>query len=347
MAKKASSKKSSGKKVTRKRRRLNIDKARKKQRELEDRGGNEFHEIKEGWNFFLLLPPWSDDVDEIWKEVQQHQRLVCPRSTVGKPCIMCDEINKRMKRGDTEFADDNKLRSRAFFNAIRKEHIKEKSVENVKVLALPPTVFEAILEHITDEEMDISDPKAAVIVGIKRKGKGMRTRYPKVKFSDPVNVSKFITDEILENLWDLDALRYVQPASVKELRKAIRGAADDEEDDSSFGDEDLSGDEDELGEDDLGEEDGEGEEGEEGGEEEDELLSEPDDDSEEGGEDEGEDEGEEDGEDDLDDLMSELEDGEGEEEEEEKPRVRKADKKAGRKKAGAKGTKKKVRKVRR
>lgn len=310
----------SKKKAGSKKRRLNLAAARKKQKEMEERGGNEFHELKEGWNFFAILPPWDDDVDVLWKEVQQHGRLVCPEATVGKQCILCAEVRRRMKKGDTDFADEHRLRSRAFFNAIRKEHIKKKDPAGVKVLGVSSTVFEAILEQITDEEVDISDPKAAVIVAIKRKGKGIRTRYPKVKFSDPIDISKYITDDIMGALWDLDALRYAQPATTKELKKAIRGAADEDGDDEDF--DDLSSDEgtetsgdDEFGEDDLSsDEDG----GSEAEGEEDELLGEPED---------GEDpDGEEDPE--LEELMGD------DEEPEEKParRVRKASTKASGKK---------------
>ena len=214
---------------------LDLSKVKKKQEELENRNMSDFHEIKEGFNYFFIMPPWSDE-GVIWKEVQQHGTVgVCPKAAAKKACILCDEIKRRIRKGDTDFADNNKLRSRAFFNAIKKDDIKKCDPSCVKILALSPSIFEEVIAFITEEDTDISDPNAAVCLAIKRKGKAMRTRYT-IKFGVPVDISKYVTGSVIEGLYDLDSIRAVQPAGIKELRKAIRGAADDEDED---GEEDI------------------------------------------------------------------------------------------------------------
>lgn len=223
-----------------KRRRVSMDRVRNKKTELDNRSSTDFHELKDGWNYFYVLPPWSDDVEEIWKEVQQHGLLVCPRSVSDTTeCLLCSEIRKRLRKGDSDFADKHRLRTRAFFNAIRKDKIREKDQYNVKVLAVSSKTFEEIIDHMADEDIDISNPEAAVPVAINKKGKGLRTRY-KVRFGEPTDISKYLTDEVWEALHDLDTMRSSQPATVQDMRKAIRGAAD-EDDDGDFDDEELEG----------------------------------------------------------------------------------------------------------
>lgn len=164
-----------------KKRGLDMEAARKKQAELETRRPNtDFHQLKQGWNYFFILPPFGKS-NVIWKEVFRHGQYVCPKETAGKNCIMCKEIARRAKKGDSDFADKHKIQSRAFFNAIEKSEIKKKDPSCVKVLGVSSKTFSEIVEYITDEDRDISDPSAAIPVGIKRKGEGLQTRY-KIKF---------------------------------------------------------------------------------------------------------------------------------------------------------------------
>lgn len=213
-------------------RKLNIERAREKADELESRSDSEFHELKQGKNFFFIMLPWSDDVEVIWKEVQQHQMLVCPsKAADGKrKCILCEETRRRRKKGDSDFASNWRLRSRGLFNAIRKEHIKQKDPSNVKILGVSTTVFRDIIEHIIDNDLDISDPEAAIPVCIKKTGEKLKTRY-NTAFGSPIDISRYLTDDVMGALWDLDAAQAAQPAGDKELRKAIRGAADEDDDD--------------------------------------------------------------------------------------------------------------------
>lgn len=311
MAKKKKKSKKSKRRLAR--RDIDFDEAEKKQKELEDRSSGDYHEIKQGKNFFYICPPWADDVKVLWKEVQQHGLgLVCPKySGYDKDCKICIERKKATRKGNTEFVDEFRLASRGFMNAIRKEDIKKGGP--VKILGVPGGVFEQIVDHVTDERVNISDPEAAVFVMIKRKGKGKATRYSPLKFGDPRDISEWITDEVYENLENLDEIRSVQPATVEEQRKAmskfLKGDADDDQD---FEDDDLDSDDDFEGE-----------------SEEDELFDEPDD---------------------LDDLDDDDLDDEDEEELEEKPKKKskkpkkkgksksaKMDKKA---KKGSKGKKK-------
>jgi hypothetical protein len=244
---------------------MDLDKAAAKHKEVEERASGELHDLHEGWNFFFLLPPWSDE-DVIWKEVEQHGRGVCPKRALGKECQVCAELVKRARRGDSDFVEQNRLKSRAFFNATKKENVRKllSTPEAViKILPASSVVFREILEFINDEKVDISNPSACVVVGIKKTGKGMRTRY-KTKFGDAVDISKYVTPKALEHLHNLDAFRFAQPMSTKEQRKLIRGSADD--------DEDMDEDEEDIEDEDL-DEDAEG--AEEEGSEEDEVFEEP------------------------------------------------------------------------
>lgn len=326
---------------------LDISKARAKQKEVEERNQSEFHDYKDGWNYFYLGQPWTtkgESAGAIWKEVQRHGFYTCPKHAGKKNCPMCKEIRKRLKRGDMDFVDEWKLKPTAFTNACKKADIKKKDPDAWKALRLPQSVFADFLEWIVDEEQDPSDPTCAVIVGIKRTGKGFKTRY-KLKMGEEVDISKYITEEILEGMLDLDTFRGAQPESEKTLRRAIKGKKrgdddwdddDDLEEDDYEEDDDLEDDEDDDASDDDGDTEEEDElfeqddedSDEEEGDEEEELEDEDEDDEEEEPEDDGDEEDDpEDDEDDLDDDLD-LEDEDDEEEPEEEPAKKPAKKSA-------------------
>jgi hypothetical protein len=308
-----------------------LARAKKKQKEIEDRNASEYHDLKQGWNVFYILPNADKDADP-WKEVQRHGMLPCPKAMAGKDCGLCKALIKRLKKGDTDFEEKWRLKPRGYFNAIRKNDLKKKDPTCLKLLAVAPSVFTEIIDHIVDEQIEIWNPKAAVAVAIKRKGTGWKTRYPKVTFGEAVNIKKYITDDILEALWDLDTIRAAKPASKKELLKAIKGVdADEDEDDID----DLDTEEEEEEEDTGDIEDDDLEDDED--EEDDDLLEEPDDDDEDDEEEEDEDDEEEE---DEDDEEEEEEDDE-EEEEEEKHKKKKKGKKGSKDKKGKKKSKKK------
>jgi hypothetical protein len=301
------------------------------------------HELKQGWNFFWVMPPLKGE-DECFVEVQQHRLCVCPKvhSDGEKPCMVCKELTKRSRKGDTDFVDEMRLKSRGFMNAVFKHLLKKKDPDNVKILPVSAGVLREIAEHMADEDLDIADPTSAILLGIKRKGEKMATRY-KVKFAtEGVNIEKYLTDEVLEAMFDLRKARCTQPASTKELRKLIRGAADEDDDDTS-----MDFDDDDLEDDDLDDDDDDSEE--------DELLDEPDDDDEDDDSDDDEDEDDddpdedddEDSDDDDDDGDDDEDDDDEDEEEEKRKRKRKKDKKAKvdkKAKKGGKGKGKKKRK---
>lgn len=263
-----------------------MEKAKEKSEQLATRSQSEYHEHAQGWNYYFIMLPWSDE-GVAWKEVERHGMHVCPKQ-YGRDCLVCKELRKRIKKGDTDFVDENRSKTQGYFNAIRKSDIKKGDPDCIKVLRASPTVFGEIIDFITDEEIDITDPEAAHVVGIKRTGTGMRTRYKTKVSSEAVDISRYITDKVLEGLFDLDTIRAVQPASDKDLRKLVRGSADDDEDDD-FSDDDLDDDKD--GDDDLEDDLDDGDDIE------DELF---DDDEEEPAEEEAEEEPEEEVEDDFD-----------------------------------------------
>lgn len=262
-----------------------MDRAKRKQQELESRSSSQYHNIPAGKrNWFFLLPGWTTEdgsvAEEPWKEVMRHGMLVCPKATHGKPCPICDRLRVESRKGNEDFVDRMKLGSRGFFNAVRKEHLKDMDPDNVKVLPLSPAAFRAVIDHITEEEIDITEPTAAVPVGIKRKGEKQATRYD-VQFGTPTDVSRYVTEDIYSALINLDTFKGAKPASkdelLKALKKELREAADEDEYDSDGGedgeeDADASGDEDwesyeEQGQDDVGDDDEDLDGGEDGAEE--------------------------------------------------------------------------------
>jgi hypothetical protein len=122
-----------------------------------------------------------------------------------------------------------------------------------------------MIEHADDEDCTLSNPYEAICVGIKRTGQGLRTKY-KVKFLAPVDISAYLTDEVLEACDDLRTIQGTRPAKLEDLRKLTEGAEDEDDDDD--------GSDEEVGEEEEEDEDGDGEEW----GEEDEALEEPDDD---------------------------------------------------------------------
>lgn len=230
------------------RRKMDMDKVRKKAEEIASRSQGEYHEIKQGWNYFFIMPPWSDELVS-FKEVERHDMYVCAKKLRGS-CILCNEYRKRLKRGDTEFTDKYRLKPTGFFNAVRKADIKKSDPDTIRVLRCSPTVFGEIIEFIGDEDVDISDPSAAYVVGIKRKGTGLQTRYKVKVSSEPLDISRYVTDKFLEGLFDLDTIRAALPASDKDLRKAIRSVADDGDADDGFDEDDLADDDTLAGDDD-------------------------------------------------------------------------------------------------
>jgi len=215
------------------RRRIDFDEAKVRREEHSKMSKNtEFHELENAWNYFYVMPPWSDDAKVNFKEVQRHGMLICPEIIGIRACPVCAELKKRIKRGDTEFVDQYKLKSRGLVNAIRKEDIQKRDPSCVKVLGMSTVTFGEFIEFICENEVDISDPSHATLFGIHKKGKGKGTRYSTQFAVKPVDVRAYITDKVMSAAANLDTFRGAQPATQKELMGVIREAAD--EDDYSY-----------------------------------------------------------------------------------------------------------------
>ena len=340
---------------------INRGAVRKQQEQNEGRSSGQYHDLQNGWNHFFVMPPYSD-AGLPFKEVERHGVHVCPKrwSNGKKRCSMCEELRRRQKKGDESFIQEWRLKSVGYFNALKKSDVKKKDPALVKALRLSQKSFDEYVEWLddeleADENFNPTDPTACYLLSIKKKGSGMQTRYT-VKIGDPIDISAYVTEEFLsEALLNLDKIKGALPADEKELRKALRSAADEDEDEDEddFSDdedeeiEDGDGDEFEDDEEDEEIEDGDGDEfeddeededgeedgDEDGDEEEDDLFEDEDD------EDAYADDEDEDG-DDLDDL------DEDEEDEEPPPPKKKAKKKvakkAAKKKVAKKAAKKKV-----
>jgi hypothetical protein len=344
-------------------RRINRDAVRKQQTQNEGRSSGQYHDLAQGWNHFFVMPPYSDS-GLPFKEVERHGIHVCPKraSNGKKRCSGCEELRRRQKKGDEAFIQEWRLKSVGYFNALKKSEVKKKDPACVKALRLSQKSFDEYVEWLddeleADENFNPTDPHACYLLSIKKKGSGMQTRYT-VKIGDPVDISAYVTDEFLdEALLNLDTIKGALPADEKELRKALRQAADeDDEEDDDFSDDEDADDDDEFADDaddedaddeDADDEDADDEDDDEfADDDEDEEDDDGEDDDEDADEDADDDEDEDDGEeedelfDDDDDEDDGLDDEDDEEEEPEPPRRRK---KATKKKATKKkATKKKA-----
>jgi hypothetical protein len=225
---------------------MDMKKATEKYREMEEKSKGDFVLLKEGWNFFFIMPPWPGSKDRtIWKDVERHGQFVCPRKAADKRCLICEELPRRAKKGDSQWVSEHKLKTRALFNVVSKSKITKlpsNPQAYIKILGISPMLFEDILSYINLERVDISNPSESVVVGINRKGTGFNTRY-KLHMGDAIDISKYITSDVMEALHNLDTCKAALPATTKEMRQEVRGAADDDDD---FDDsDDIENDEDE------------------------------------------------------------------------------------------------------
>lgn len=287
-------------------REMDMESAKQKKKEIEKRNEGIFHEIRQKKgsyvaNYYYVMPSWrTKGKRDCWREVWRHKIYVCPYRMLKKKCVICDEIRKQDKLGNTDFGREWAARPTGYVNAIRKEDIAKKSLDCLKVLRLSKVLFEQLVDHVNDEDDDISNPKKAVPICIKRKGINLETDYRDMTFGKAVDIRKYLTKEIGESLFDLDTAAFVQPASKKDMIKAIKGAADEDEDEDEFIDDEEEDEEEDLQEPDDDEE---------------EELDEDEDEDEDDDSDDSDDEEEEEEDDDL----SEFEDDDEEEEEEEPP----------------------------
>ena len=237
-------------------------KAAAKKKEIDNRNESIYHNIKPNqWHWVFIMPPWSDAGD-IWYEVEKHGLHVCPERLGIRKCVICKEIRKQQKKGNSDFAQEFRLKPVAFLNAIRKEDVTtENPCSKIKVLRLTPRHFEELVDYILDEEIDLTDLEAAIPIGIKKtqKGTNWRTiRYKDLKFGNPIDISNRIDEkEMEEALFDLDTIRAAMPSSDKDMRKSIQEALggdpdedDEEEIEDDFDDDDKDDIDDDLDTDD-------------------------------------------------------------------------------------------------
>ena len=221
-----------------------------KQEELDTRstGDIPYWDVKEGWNYFRLAPPWSDE-NIFYREVLRHKTIVCPKRTNGDPkCFICSRLPVLRKAGKTQAVKDWTPRPRAYFNAWRTDKTGKKfKPDDIRVLGASPTVFKEILEEVL-ESGSICGLEDGSVLKIHRKGQGLKTRY-RVRFGDEVDISGLISDNWEDFLIDLDGLSSSPPQN--ELKEYYSGS--DRGGSSADEDEDEDNDEDEIEEDDIDE----------------------------------------------------------------------------------------------
>lgn len=166
-----------------------------------------------GKHTYRLLPSWrGGDEKQFWHDFAMHYVktpqsgdkpaavYLCVEKTYGKPCDVCDAIQKSIAATDDDKMTDLLKKARAgqryLLNAL---HISGSEPSKVQVLEVGQGVFESICELI-NEYGDITDPDSGIDIVIKREGSGLDTSYtvlPAAK-TQPLNKS------VLTQLINLD-----------------------------------------------------------------------------------------------------------------------------------------------
>lgn len=202
---------------------------------IETRNEGDVHDLEGSkWIWFFIMPPFNPQASEeerrAWHEIERHAWLTCPeRHKSGQACRMHDEMRKRLRAGDSAFADKFKLNSCGLANAVLKQDIRKlhKDSSVCRVLKMSAGVFAFFMDHILDElkkGRDVTDPATAQLFGIKPNGKsGKAKRYEK-KWGDTYDIETKagVTTEVVDGaVFNLEIVRDALPASDKDLRTAI------------------------------------------------------------------------------------------------------------------------------
>lgn len=197
-------------------------------------GGNtNWFKMVDGKQLVRVLPPWSES-GLFYKKVGYHRppgrktdKVVCPDYTFGTKgeCPICKARAKAFKDLGKDAAKHYNIQKRALVNVLD----MKKGDGVVYVLDAPATVMNPILNTMAEADSDqLIDPEKGFNVLVKRKNEGGFTKYDVVVMPGEFSLSKkgYDVDEILENLYDLDAfISEPDPDDFTEILEAINVAA--------------------------------------------------------------------------------------------------------------------------
>jgi len=172
----------------------------------ETRVNYQFHKIKsEENNVFRILPP-AKGLSKFWEKIVVHfyttssgkvRSFLCTSELEGK-CPFCEKWAKFKSEGNDKKASLVSRKTRFLFNALNEKG-------EYKILQLPKTVKETLVNQIQMLGQDITDIKTGRNLIVKKTGFGIKTEYTLVIAPNPTEIDMSVLKEITE-LHDLSAI---------------------------------------------------------------------------------------------------------------------------------------------
>lgn len=179
------------------------------------RSGRNWFRIPNGTSVLRILPPWSEKGlvalpvyyhnIELKRDTFTRWNWCCMSKTFGKPCPICDALEKVRESGVS--TNEYEANTRIFYaNAIVMNDPTYKNGEGTKpgthvIVKLPYSVYTWIINQITNPMVgDITSIENGIDIFITREGQGLSTRYS-CTFSP--NGRTPVPSDILENIDDL------------------------------------------------------------------------------------------------------------------------------------------------
>ena len=222
---------------------LNMDKIKKKQEQL-NKGGQDFRfwSPEAGRNVIRILPP-KDGSDIFWSEGKVHFQvggtMVSCLSNWGEECPVCErveELKKSKSKSDKKLSDSMWPKTRAYMNIIN----RESEEEEVEVMGCGPGILKDVINMVCDPDYgDITDFNEGRDVIITKTGKGLKTEY-KVMGKPKVSVasSNLSEEEVQGAMVDLDELfvkkEYDELVGMLEGGDSEEDEGEDDEDDEDI-----------------------------------------------------------------------------------------------------------------
>jgi hypothetical protein len=180
-----------------------------------------------GANRYVLLPGWRKGQEEQWfhefgqhyikNEADEIQAVYpCMEATYGKPCPICEGLNRAIKATTDDSAVELLKKAKAGQSFLLNVLALDSEDPNTpQILEVRKTVFGQLVETIEEWGAGVFDPDTPQILVINREGKGLSTRYT----TQPSPKKHPMPSGVLSKLNDLD--EYVRQENEEQERRAI------------------------------------------------------------------------------------------------------------------------------
>lgn len=147
---------------------------------------------EDGRSRWRVLPSWrkpgSENAEQFWHDFGAHYIkdasgelkaiYICAEKTFGKPCSICASVQHAIKNThDDEMVkllQESRSTGRVLVNAL---HVDSETPNDPKILEIPPSVFENMLNIIDEWGVKVLDLQEGMDFVIERSGKGKNTKY--------------------------------------------------------------------------------------------------------------------------------------------------------------------------